>query len=290
MAMDAFTQGDGELLSLPLPRLKAFRLGADDRRLLYYREAGNADAAAILFLHGLGSNSNNFRAQLAGLSQHYRIIAWDAPGIGGSTLPEQQYAGGEYYVEVVRTLAERLGIGRFHLVGSSWGSVIAMCFAAAHPELLHSLTLLSPNRSMGELQGAVREAALQQWLSLDLVIGARPDALSDMLTGPNSSAHVRFLAGSLLDLATTAGFEDAVQMMFKVNALEVAEYIAVPTLIITGAADQLAPKEQHGEPLQRIIKNSRLVALDDIGHLVELEAPSAVNSLISEHIRGSIRD
>jgi pimeloyl-ACP methyl ester carboxylesterase len=165
-----------------------------------------------------------------------------------------------------------------------------MCFAAAHPELLHSLTLLSPNRSMGELQGAEREAALQQWLSPDLVIGARPDALAGMLTGPNSSERVRFLAGSLLDLATAAGFEDAVRMMFNVNALEVAEHIAVPTLIITGAADQLAPKEQHGEPLHAIINNSRLVALDDIGHLVELEAPLEVNGLIDEHARQSGRD
>jgi len=284
--MDASTHADGELLSLPLPRLKAAKLSGDDRRLLYYREAGRADASAILFLHGLGSNSNNFRAQLAGING-YRIIAWDAPGIGGSTPSPQPNPGGGYYVEIVRSLAESLGIARFHLVGSSWGSVIAMCFAAAHPELLHSLTLLSPNRSMGELQGPEREAALQQWLSPDLVIGARPDALAGMLTGPNSSERVRFLAGSLLDFATKAGFENAVQMMFNVNALEVAEHVAVPTLIITGAADQLAPKDQHGELLQRIIKNSRLVVLDDIGHLVELEVPSEVNTLIGEHVRGS---
>jgi pimeloyl-ACP methyl ester carboxylesterase len=81
-----------------------------------------------------------------------------------------------------------------------------------------------------------------------------------------------------------------VRMMFDVNALEVAEHIAVPTLIITGAADQLAPKEQHGEPLHAIINNSRLVALDDIGHLVELEAPPEVNRLIDEHARQSGRD
>lgn len=288
--MHARNHADGELLSLPLPKLKAAKLGGDDRRLLYYRDAGKADAAAILFLHGLGSNSNNFRAQLAGLSDRYRIIAWDAPGIGGSTPSPQPNPDGEYYVEVVRSLAESLGIGRFHLVGSSWGSVIAACFAAAHPELLHSLTLLSPNRSMGELQGPERAAALQQWLSPDLVIGARPDALAGMLTGPNSSERVRFIAGSLLDFAITAGFENAVQMMFNVNALEVAEHIVVPTLIITGAADQLAPKEQHGELLQRIIKNSRLVVIDDIGHLVELEAPSEVNTLINEHVRRSDRD
>ncbi|MDB5699103.1 MAG: hypothetical protein JWN69_1907, partial [Alphaproteobacteria bacterium] len=190
------------------------------------------------------------------------MIAWDAPGIGGSTLSPQQDPGSDYYVDVIRRFGESLAIGRFHLVGSSWGSVIAACFAVRHPELLLSLTLLSPNRSMGELQGAEREAALQQWLSPGRVIGAPPDVLAGMLTGPNSSDRVRFLAGSLLDAASLAGFENAVQMMFNTNTLEVAKHIAVPTLIITGSADQLAPKEQHGEPIHALIRNSRIEVID----------------------------
>jgi pimeloyl-ACP methyl ester carboxylesterase len=281
--MDAINP-ERDLLSLPLPRLKAANIGGET--LVHYREAGDQAAPAILFLHGLGSNSNNFRAQLAGLSDRFRVIAWDAPGIGGSTPSPRSDPGSGYYVDVVRRLAERLGIGRFHLVGSSWGSVIAACFAAQQPELLLSLVLLSPNRSMGELQGAEREAALQQWLSPHGVIGAAPDVLAGMLTGPNSKDRVRFLAGSLLDAASTAGFENAVRMMFNVNTLEVARQIAVRTLIITGAADQLAPKEQHGEPLHALIGGSRIEVIDGIGHLVELEAPAEVNELIRQHASG----
>ncbi|MDB5697756.1 MAG: hypothetical protein JWN69_560, partial [Alphaproteobacteria bacterium] len=133
-----------------------------------------------------------------------------------------------------------------------------------------------------------REAALQQWLSPDRVIGAPPDVLAGMLTGPNSSDRVRFLAGSLLDAASLAGFENAVQMMFNTNTLEFAKHIAVPTLIITGSADQLAPKEQHGEPIHALIRNSRIEVIDGIGHLVELEAPVEVNDLIAAHARGAV--
>ena len=45
-----------------------------------YMEAGRADAPVVLLLHGVGANSMHWRHQLAGLSDRYRVIAWNAPG------------------------------------------------------------------------------------------------------------------------------------------------------------------------------------------------------------------
>src|SRR5205085_11315251 len=45
-----------------------------------YMEAGRADAAPVVLLHGVGANSMHWRFQLAGLSDRYRVIAWNAPG------------------------------------------------------------------------------------------------------------------------------------------------------------------------------------------------------------------
>ena len=69
----------------PLPDLRFARipLHAQDRYLgdrFSYIEAGPVDAPCVLFLHGIGSNATYFRFQFLALSQHFRVVAWNAPG------------------------------------------------------------------------------------------------------------------------------------------------------------------------------------------------------------------
>ena len=49
-----------------------------------YRESGGKDAPALVLLHGIGSTSAGWRLQYGPLGEHFRVIAWDAPGYGGS--------------------------------------------------------------------------------------------------------------------------------------------------------------------------------------------------------------
>ena len=72
---------DSELLAQDLPELAqvvvASPIYPGQRGQVEYRAAGDASNPAVLMLHGLGSSSAGYRAQFAGLSRDFRVIAWN---------------------------------------------------------------------------------------------------------------------------------------------------------------------------------------------------------------------
>src|SRR5213593_5022392 len=106
-----------------------------NRRKAFYREATPAGTSlgSLVLLHGwIGTSSWMFRHILPELSARYHTIAPDLPGFGRSqTLEEAPSIEG--YREFVRSLADDLGIDRFHLVGVSVGATVALDFAHRYP-------------------------------------------------------------------------------------------------------------------------------------------------------------
>jgi pimeloyl-ACP methyl ester carboxylesterase len=82
--MAALSALDVELLTQDLPGLAQTAVTspiyAGQQGQFEYRCAGDESNPAVLMLHGLGSSSAGYRAQFAGLSRDYRVIAWNAPG------------------------------------------------------------------------------------------------------------------------------------------------------------------------------------------------------------------
>src|SRR5260370_10486493 len=77
---------DIELLSQGVPEFSQAAVEspvyAGGRGLIEYRAAGDRRNPAMLMLHGLGSSSAGYRAQFAGLSRDFHVIAWNSPGFG----------------------------------------------------------------------------------------------------------------------------------------------------------------------------------------------------------------
>src|SRR3954451_16185284 len=106
------------------------------------RPTANPQAEPALFVHGLGGSSHNWTDFAAVLRDHLAIEAIDLPGHGRSG-PGRRYSVDRHAQVVIRYL-EVSGRGPVHLVGNSMGGAVVVVVAAKRPDLVRTLTLISP--------------------------------------------------------------------------------------------------------------------------------------------------
>src|SRR4051812_2285020 len=119
-----------------------------ERSGLAWREAGDGAPAAI-FLHGLGGSRTAWDDQLRELSDRRRCVAWDLPGYGAAPPP----AGPMTFPVLADTVARLADAiepeDRPHLIGLSFGGMIAQHAVLAHRGRFRSLTVLSSSPAFG---------------------------------------------------------------------------------------------------------------------------------------------
>ena len=278
------TETDSHLLEASLPAVERVQLrlptfGAS--AVITYRAAGDELAPAIVLLHGIGSSSAGYRAQLAALSTTHRVIAWDAPGYGQSSPFAIGTPAATDYADALADLMSALRISRATFVGSSWGSVIATTFAARYPLATRALVLSAPNVARGHLTGAERDVAREALMRN--AAAQSPEARAavvNALLAPNAGPLVRAVVSRLRDAVTPTGWEHAVDMLFSTYTPSVVSSIQAPISVIIGKLDRLAPMDDHARPIHEAARHSTLHVLDAIGHMPKLEAPEAFNSIV----------
>src|SRR5918994_603550 len=114
---------------------------------VFYREAGPADAPAVVLLHGFPSSSHMFRNLIPALADRYRVIAPDYPGFGESAMPDRaqfQYSFARF-TEMVDSLLTRLGAERYALYVMDYGAPVGYRLALLHPERVTGLIVQNGN-------------------------------------------------------------------------------------------------------------------------------------------------
>jgi pimeloyl-ACP methyl ester carboxylesterase len=164
-----------------LARFAPLESGAPAARISY-RTAGHG--TPLVLLHGIGGGSGSWLPQLETLGDRFRLIAWDAPGYGTSTLVGSAMPSANDYAEGLVRLLDALAIERCVLVGQSLGALMATAFARALPDRLYGLLLLGPAAGYGTASQAKR----------DEILAGRLDAMRKL--GPEGMATTR--AGALL--------------------------------------------------------------------------------------------
>ncbi|HEX3780905.1 MAG TPA: alpha/beta fold hydrolase [Pseudonocardiaceae bacterium] len=276
-------------------------LEVDGVRLHVRETPGPAGAPTAVYVHGLGGSATNWTELAGQLAGQVNGIALDLPGFGRSrpaagtdfTLPAQ--------AEVVRKLIEQLECGPVHLFGNSMGGAISMILAAAHPELVTTLTLVSP--AMPDLRPDLRRLADPRFaLALIPVVG-RPmrEALAKMTPYERAQqllglcfAEPAKVSQARVELAI-AEYAERAQMPWAGTALSsatlgllrawlgagarsmwsVARRVRVPSLVVWGDHDRLVSVRKAPRTAE-LLARGRLLVLPRTGHVAQMERPATV--------------
>jgi proline iminopeptidase len=129
----------------PFPDIKPYAAGflpVGGGHELYWEQSGNPDGVPIVVLHGGPGGGSNPSQRRFFDPAFYRIILFDQRGAGRSTpVGAVEHNTRAMLLADLEKLRQRLSIERWHVFGGSWGSTLALSYAAAHPERCHSLIL-----------------------------------------------------------------------------------------------------------------------------------------------------
>lgn len=132
---------------------------------IFYREAGPADAPALLLLHGFPTSSHMFRDLIPLLADRYRLIAPDYPGFGYSARPttsEFDYSF-DRLADVIERFVDAVGLTRYTLYCQDYGGPIGFRLAARRPERVTALIIQNANAYEEGVTELFRDMVLRLW-------------------------------------------------------------------------------------------------------------------------------
>ena len=243
-----------------------------------YREAGSGPV--VVFMHGLGGNSRTWEEQLSALSGECRVVAWDAPGYGGSALQEENEVA---YAEAGLALFEALGIERATLVGHSMGGVVGVRLASIAPEkverLVVSCSFLGDRVPAGGPLGSGYAKRIEDIDTLDIEDFAR--ARAQGMVGSAASDRTRERVAKIATEINPDGFRAACRMLNHADNETAARSLSMPVLALSGDLDTVVPAARVDE-LAAAVPNCLRLHLDGVGHAPYLEDVAGYNAVLRD--------
>jgi pimeloyl-ACP methyl ester carboxylesterase len=258
-----------------------------------------ADAQPALLVHGLGGSALNW-TDLAGLLRsRLDVECLDLPGHGYSgPAPQRKYSQGAHTRAVLAYL-ERSGRGPVHLVGNSMGGAISLRVAAARPDLVRTLTLISPAvPDVRRLRAhPLKHNPLMALLALPGLGGVALRRVNRAAVEPRVRAVLQLCFGDparypqtrfeqdVREARDRAGMPWANEAMLRsMRGLAWDQFVRsgkvwaaigtvqAPTLVVWGSRDRLVAPDL-APYVAAAIGDSRQLVLDGLGHVAMMEDP-----------------
>jgi pimeloyl-ACP methyl ester carboxylesterase len=262
---------------------------------------GPKDVPTAVYVHGLGGSATNWTDLAGQLSGFTPGLSLDLPGFGRSVPPRDFDFSIPAHADAVARFIRGLGVGPVHLFGNSMGGAISMNVAADHPDLVRTLTLVSPAvPDLRPYTSRVSDARLIFAYAPLIGAGVRRSIAAD----PYDMRVVRLMklcfaepdripqsrkddaAAELAERERMAWANPAIARstvgLFRSwlvprarSMWTLAPRIKAPTLVVWGAADKLVTARKAPRTA-RLIPRARLLVLPRTGHVAQMERPGTV--------------
>lgn len=238
----------------------------------------------LLCIHGLGGSSNTWTPIMRAFEGH-TVVRPDLPGSARSALTRDKLSI-DVYVAALERLLDELSIDAVHVAAHSLGTIVAQHLAVRRPEKVRSLALFGPLLTPPD--------------------AARPAIVARAELARNGASGMQQIADTIVNAATARqtkveqpvtlalvresvmrqpaeGYAQSCEALAGAQAAAI-DGIRVPTLLVTGDQDAVAPPASVEQMHQRIT-GSRLVVLEACGHWTTFEQPQACTQLLQEFYR-----
>ena len=267
-------------------RRRAGRVGAmssdeiaelDGARFAWWSDG---DGPALVLVHAGVADARMWEPLLPALAASHRVIRYDMRGFGRTRSQRGTFAPARDLAQ----LLDAVGVAQAHVVGASFGGLVALELAVTEPARVASLVLLAP--ALPDIEPSPQLLAFAEAEEQAIAVGRIDDAVEiNVRTWASASTpETRSLVAEMqrtafeLQLREGAEFED-----LEPPVSERLSTIGAPTRIAVGDRD-VPDFPQNAERLERELPHATLQRIADAGHLLALDQPEAVAQLILRHV------
>jgi proline-specific peptidase len=270
----------------------------------WYRDVGPQGGIPLVCLHGGPGSTHYYFEPLEELADNgRRVVVYDQLGCGNSDRPDDPDLWTvELFIDELRTLRDALGLERIHLLGSSWGSMLALEYALTQPPGLVSLVLNSPPTAS---QAWMAEAArLRDELPKDVRRTLAEHETAGTIDHPDyEAAEQVFWRRHILRVDPPPDFvlrgraergRQVYQSLWGVSEWNAngklrdwdvrdrLHEIDVPTLVTSGRYDECTPA--LAEEAQRGIPGAERVLFEESSHSAYVEEPERFRAVVRDFL------
>jgi 2-hydroxy-6-oxonona-2,4-dienedioate hydrolase len=251
-------------------------------------EAGHG--TPLVLMHGTGGHLEAYARNLPALAARFRVIAYDYPGHGWTTVAKADLEIDDY-VDHLAGLLDALGIERAHLSGESLGGWVAIKFAARYPDRVDRLILNTPGGTMATPEVMERIRSLSQAAADDPSAERIQARLEWLMADPATVTDE--LVAIRQGVYSRPGFADSMRHILCLQDPEIRRRnmvtgedlaaIAAPTLVIWTSDDPSGPAKA-GLDMAEGIAGGEFQLIEGAGHWPQWEQAPTFNQIVLEFL------
>jgi len=266
-----------------------YNYGVDE---LAYFDTGKGNQPTLLLIHGFGEDHCIWEAQIQYLSQYYRVIAPNLPGVHCKPLNihHSQAPQINLYVEIMHELMHHLHIEQYYVMGHSMGGYIGLEFADYYTNHVMGLGLIHSTTYADSDAKKASRLKVAEFLEEHGTLKYLETATANLFSNQFKEQHpdqIQTVIDSASDISKEAMIQFVLAMRNRRANTHMLTQKRIPIWMIAGKEDIAVPFEDSQAQIELLPKKNVLI-LDQVGHMGMLEATDKVNQAMHQFIQDAI--